>query len=164
MASASSLFNPTVELRMVFVVLGTPIPKGSMRSYGFINKAGQLRAATTNDNEKTRPWQQQIAREAFLMRGHNGPILEPVVLELDFYFQPPKAFAKGRSRLAPAVSRNDLDKLQRAVMDGLKAGGIYKDDGQVVDIVARKRFAGGWGDPHGTSGLPRAAIKVGRLV
>lgn len=98
-----------------------------------------------------------------MVRGHQAPIEEPVVLEVRFYFPRPKSAKK--SVFVPCVAKNDIDKLLRAIMDGLKAGGAFRDDGQVTDIDhMKKRFAGGWGDPEGERGLPRATIKVGRIV
>jgi Holliday junction resolvase RusA-like endonuclease len=39
------------------------------------------------------------------------------------------------------VTRPDLDKLTRAVMDALTTAGAYRDDAQVTDLVVRKRYA-----------------------
>jgi Holliday junction resolvase RusA-like endonuclease len=39
------------------------------------------------------------------------------------------------------TGRPDVDKLQRAILDGLKSGGAYHDDAQVVAVNAVKSFA-----------------------
>jgi hypothetical protein len=38
------------------------------------------------------------------------------------------------------VKKPDVDKLLRSVMDGLKAGGAYRDDAQVTEIVRLGKF------------------------
>lgn len=49
----------------------------------------------------------------------------------------------------------DLDKYVRNTLDGLKEAGVYKDDGQVVELWASKRYA--TDDP---SGAPGAYVQV----
>jgi crossover junction endodeoxyribonuclease RusA len=38
------------------------------------------------------------------------------------------------------VVRPDLDKLVRAVLDALSEAGVWRDDAQVVSVVARKAY------------------------
>ena len=42
----------------------------------------------------------------------------------------------------PTGNHGDLDKLVRATLDGLTEGGVWTDDKLVVELLARKRFAG----------------------
>jgi crossover junction endodeoxyribonuclease RusA len=77
-------------------------------------------------------WRADIARHAELS-GHK-PVVGGIAIELDFIFIPPKSV----KREAPWV-KPDLDKLIRAVLDGL-SGVAYEDDCQVVTITAHKHY------------------------
>jgi Holliday junction resolvase RusA-like endonuclease len=50
----------------------------------------------------------------------------------------PKSAAK---KLVYPTTKPDVDKLARAVLDGLVAGGAMKDDAQVSMVIAEKRYA-----------------------
>jgi crossover junction endodeoxyribonuclease RusA len=69
----------------------------------------------------------------------------PVRIELQFVMPRPKATPKRST--PPAVKKPDLDKLTRAVLDAI-TGVSYRDDSQVVDLVASKRIAE-LGEPPG---------------
>lgn len=60
----------------------------------------------------------------------------PLLARLDVYLQAP---AKSKFGQWPA-GKPDLDKLQRAVGDGLTAGGLIKDDARIVAWRARKHW------------------------
>lgn len=75
-------------------------------------------------------WRDQIA-EAF--RNHHI-VTHPIGLDLTFIVKQPATVR----RPLPSV-RPDLDKYVRAVMDALTKV-VYVDDGQVCDILARKRY------------------------
>jgi len=62
------------------------------------------------------------------------PHLEPVEINLEFTMLRPRTV----TRLEPSVAP-DLDKLIRAVLDGLTAI-AYRDDGQVVRLTAAKIY------------------------
>ena len=61
----------------------------------------------------------------------------PVRVQIDFTLPKPKSTPK---KVTWPAKRPDLDKLVRAVLDGLVAGGAIHDDGQVVYLVATKMF------------------------
>ena len=152
---------PVWEARYSFEVLGEPVPKGSMKGFPIRRSNGKMGVALTNANPKTRAFEAEIAKEAFLVRGHNATIEEPVYLAMQFFMRRPKSAPK--RVIVPSVSKNDADKLQRTLFDGLKKGGIYRDDGQVVGGEFMKLFAGGWGDPD-PNGVPRLCVEVRRLI
>ena len=106
------------------------------------------------------PWQDAIQRVAFLTRGHQERLDEPVTLTLTFFLPRPPSVPK--SRLAPHT-KPDLDKLVRAVLDAMTKAGIYKDDSRVVSMTVHKRYAGGWGD-ESLFPRPRVVVQVGRLA
>lgn len=118
-----------------FVVVGTPVPQGSMKS-----QRGKVRHS---DGERLHNWREAI-RGACLeeMRRETAPIWTPwegpVELNIYFVYKPPtKADSEQRKLTSP-----DLDKLTRAVLDAL-TGTLYVDDRQVVALEARKDY-GQW--------------------
>ncbi len=77
-------------------------------------------------------WRADIARNAELF-GFK-PIASAVKVQLDFVMSKPKS----AKRAFPSV-KPDLDKLVRAVLDGL-TGVVYEDDSQVILISASKTY------------------------
>jgi len=138
---------------LTFTVYGVPIPQGSTRA--FIPK-GWTRPIVTADNAKTKPWRQAIVDSAREQMRGCGPLLGPVELTVRFYLPRPKSAPK---RVLVPAKLPDLDKLVRAVCDALTAAGVWRDDAQVVQVLASKAFAGGVADPD-PNGVPRATIEV----
>jgi Holliday junction resolvase RusA-like endonuclease len=84
-------------------------------------------------------WRADIARNAELS-GYK-PVQGAVKVEIDFIFNRPKSVTREFPTVAP-----DLDKLTRAVLDGL-TGVAYVDDAQVILIQAVKTYGintGAW--------------------
>jgi Holliday junction resolvase RusA-like endonuclease len=112
-------------------VPGIPLPQGSMAL--FHDKKGK--AYITSTNPKLKGWREIIAErvkgcgEAFVTNG-------PVKLVLLFYLPKPPSV----TRLLPWC-RPDLDKLARAVCDGITDAGVWSDDGRVVALCAEKVYA-----------------------
>jgi len=140
--------------RLEFVVYGTPIPKGSTRAF---MRPGMRFPIVTNDNAKTKPWQESVVAAAREILGERPPLEGPVVLYVHFFLPRPQSAPR---RVVEPVKKPDLDKLLRAVKDGLTRAGVYRDDAQVVCVVASKAFAGGVHDRLGASGSPRACIGI----
>lgn len=75
------------------------------------------------------------------------PILGPVRVEIDFYVTRPPSIKRGK-REFPIVPP-DVDKLCRAVNDGLNQGPdgkanngrLWGDDSQIVELEAHKFYA-----------------------
>ena len=139
---------------IAFTAYGIPTPQGSMR--GFVPK-GWGRPVLTSDNKRLRPWRQAIVDACRQELAGRPPIEGPVAVELVFYLPRPKSAPR---RVLHPAKKPDLDKLVRAALDALTAAGAWRDDSQVVDVVARKRFAGGVFDPAAEVGVPRATIGV----
>jgi Holliday junction resolvase RusA-like endonuclease len=59
-----------------------------------------------------------------------------VELVADFYVRRPKGLPK---RWVHAIKKPDLDKLLRAIGDGL-TGVVWRDDSQVISISATKHY------------------------
>lgn len=122
-----------------FFVPGIPQPKGSARSY--VSKRGRL--STVQDNRgKLEPWQAAVGWRA-KAQGLR-PVRGAVSVSAGFRFPRPKGHygKRGLRPSAPAhhTVKPDLDKLSRAILDGL-TGIAFVDDSQVVILDVRKEWA-----------------------
>lgn len=125
-----------------FEVIGSPITQGSMTSLG---KGRPM----IHDNEaELKPWRHSIGWHARSARVPWWMLTGPKAVSLVFYLDKPKSYPK---RIVYPVAKHDIDKLVRAVLDALTHI-LYDDDGQVVDLTARKRY-----------GEPRVLITVESL-
>ena len=110
---------------------GIPAPQGSKRHVGGGRMVEQSRAVG--------PWREAVRAETQrVMRGHM-PIAGPVYVQIIFGLPRPKSLPKSQCH---PVKRPDIDKLARAVLDGMVSGGAFPDDSQVVHLHAEKRYAG----------------------
>lgn len=107
-----------------FFVKGRPVPQGSLK---FI-QGRPIHARATD----LAVWRADIARNA--EQAGYKPLEGGMRIDLMFVFHTPKTV----KRIAPWV-KPDLDKLIRAVLDGL-TGVAYEDDCQVVAISASKSY------------------------
>ncbi len=137
-------------------VFGTAAPQGSTRA--FLPK-GWKRPIVTADSKRTKPWRQAIVDVARDWAATHGPWTREIALELAVVFYLPRPKSAPRRVTEPAT-RPDLDKLIRSIGDALTDAGVWTDDAQVVETMARKVFAGGPRDPLGAAGPPRAEIIV----
>jgi Holliday junction resolvase RusA-like endonuclease len=136
-----------------FTVLGRAQPAGSKRQVTN-RKTGQT--FVVDDNPRSRPWKELVTSAAVDAMGAragatgcHGALEGALLLEVDFYLARPAGhFGTGRNRGIvrdsappfPAV-RPDVTKLLRGLEDAL-TGVVWRDDAQVVDQIARKRY--GW--------------------
>ena len=128
---------------ITFDVRGTPRPQGSMRLHKLPN--GGTAARYPAAVYEWRAIVQQAAADAMLGR---APILGAVQLGLGFDLPRPLGhFGTGRNAgsIRPSAAQYptvapDLDKLCRCVADALTDAGVWKDDSQVVTLVAAKRY------------------------
>jgi Holliday junction resolvase RusA-like endonuclease len=140
---------------IAFTVLGEPVPQGSSRAF-YVPKLN--RAVITNANPRTRIWRSSVSDAARSARGDALP-LEGVGVEVlvEFYLPRPASAPK---RVTVPAKKPDVDKLLRAILDGITDAGVWRDDAQVVRVVATKVFAAGAFDPRGVAGVPRAEVRV----
>lgn len=117
---------------ITFTVLGKAQPQGSVRAFMVGGKP-----RLTSDNEKMKPWRQQVGWAALEARGeffaHRNT---PVRAIYSFYLAPPQKLPKGRTR---ATAKPDVDKLIRAISDAL-TGVVWEDDSQLVEVTAKKQY------------------------
>ena len=87
-------------------------------------------------DKRTRLAEKQIAAEG--KGSFSGePMSGPVLLEVDFFFNPPKAMRKDVPYWRP--KRPDLDNLLKTVKDALQPW-AFNDDAQVVCTLCRKIY------------------------
>src|SRR5579859_1867130 len=102
-------------------VAGLPAAQGSKRHVG----GGRM----IEMSKAVGPWREAVRAETQRAMASTPPLAGPVMVRISFWLPKPKSAPK--SRIYPAT-RPDLDKLARAVLDGLTAGGAWGDDGQVI--------------------------------
>lgn len=99
---------------------------------GFVVKG---KAVLTSSNKNLKGWEQKIAKHFEEVR--DGDVLEgPVAFHLRFSFA-----AEPAKRGTQMTKTPDLDKLVRAVLDGVTKSGVIEDDRFVVALVATKVYS-----------------------
>jgi Holliday junction resolvase RusA-like endonuclease len=133
----------TVEL-FQFWVPGVPIPQGSKIAGVTKDKRPYLR---DSNGDALKPWRRLVAASA--AEAYTGPQIDGAVsVVIEFLF----VRGKTVTREFPSV-KPDLDKLERAILDGLTDSKVWGDDSQVVDLSSRKRYGVSAG----------ACVRVGRV-
>lgn len=110
-----------------FAVIGQPIPQGSMKSYG--------RGRMVPDNPLLYPWRKKIAASIRAQVPGAFPIFEkhtPVIVTAVFTVRAPKNVRKTQANYPS--KKPDLDKLLRALFDGIGDAGLWVDDGQATRL------------------------------
>lgn len=108
---------------------GEPIPQGSKSA-----RVTNGRAVMWDANPHLKRWREAIAQAAW--RATNGEQIDsPCAVTVWFYFERPKSVTRAHMSVKP-----DIDKLCRAVLDGL-GDSILSDDSRVVELSARKQYA-----------------------
>lgn len=125
--------STTPDRGVAFVVHGTPAPQGSKRAFVVGN-----RARIVEDSKKSAPWRDSVAAAGIEAMAGALPLDSAVEVSITFLFVRPPSVSE-KNRPLPSVMP-DIDKLARAVLDGLTAGGVVTDDARVVDLHARKRY------------------------
>lgn len=130
------------ELRPLSLsIVGVPVPKGSKSLF---------RGRMVESSKAWPAWLQLLRDEsAIAMRQDRHPLFQgPVSVTLTFVLPKPQ-----RPRSPFHVTKPDLDKLIRGVLDGLTKI-VWYDDAQVFEIVAVKRY------PHSPTDRTRVDIDV----
>lgn len=136
---------------LTFTVYGIAQQMGSKRA--FVPK-GWTRPIITDSNRNLKTWQTLVAEVAQCAIRDLPPqerrlLLDGVRLTVAFYFPRPKSLGK---RVTVHLKAPDLDKAVRALGDALSQI-VFRDDVQVVDLIAMKRYA-----PAGE--VPRVEVRV----
>jgi crossover junction endodeoxyribonuclease RusA len=118
-----------------FSVFGVPQPQGSSKA--FMPKGARY-PTVTSDNVNLKGWRHLVASAAQQHAPSTGLIAEPVRVTLWFELVRPRSLPKKR---AHHTTKPDVDKLARGILDAL-TGILLRDDSQVVELLAQKRYAG----------------------
>lgn len=71
------------------------------------------------------------------------PLTNEIAIKIDFFYDIPKSWNKKKKAAAKwHTNKPDIDNLIKTVLDALN-GIAFKDDSQVVHIVARKQYCNG---------------------
>ena len=141
-----------------FFVPGEPVEKGSTKSF-YIKKLD--RVVTTAKNPKTKPWEGLVAmyaEQAGASQFREDDTHIGYYVEVDFYKSPPKS-QPIKYRLA--LTRPDLDKYERAILDGI-TGVLMSDDSKVIGLYCEKYFKE-FNEHEGHEGQPGAYVKVSKV-
>ena len=111
-----------------FFVPGIPAPQGSKTGY----VVGGRAVVVDKNPAVLKPWRVAIAAYASNYRVDPGP----VQVALIFVMPRPK-----RPKYPVPATKPDIDKLVRAVLDGLVQGKLIEDDSLVVSLIASERYS-----------------------
>lgn len=136
-------------------VPGTPVPQGSMRSFG---KGWMVY------RDDLKPWRNRVRAE-YVRQAGSQAIEGPVSMRVMFVLPRPDGhYGTGRNagtikpsyQDAPCTVKPDLDKLTRSIGDALTLDkgdltGLprpFQDDSQITHLDARKRYVRDGETPH----------------
>lgn len=118
---------------------GQPVPQGSMTCVG----RGGFHNVQPSNRKELGYWRRKVVEGGQHLLGKvGGTLVGPIGVEVTFTVprpasvppaQRPWPFRKGGGT-------GDVDKLARAVLDGLTDARLIADDAQVVELVARKVY------------------------
>lgn len=131
---------PSIE----FTVTGLPVPQGSLRA--ILPKRSARPVVIHARSQALAVWRASVAYAAQRALGGLPPVaVGPVALSGMFILPRPRSApqglrtAKQRLQWERPWRKPDLDKLTRALLDGL-TGVLFADDGQVVHLNLSKAY------------------------
>lgn len=132
---------------ITFTIPGEPVAKGRARSFV---RNGHVAHYTP---DKTARYENLVKLAAQQAMAEVAPIDGAVALTVRAFFSIPKSWSLKKQRSAALgeimhTKRPDLDNVVKAIKDGAN-GVAWKDDSQVVDVRASKRY-----------GTPRVEVEV----
>lgn len=119
---------------ITFRVVSTPVAKGSVRAFML-----RGRPVLTSTSRNLKAWEGAVADAARAAI----PALYPrgVGVRVAIVFVLPRTVSLPKTKTRDHTTKPDIDKLLRALLDGL-TGIAYADDAQVCRAVVDKRYAG----------------------
>lgn len=140
------------ETDLRFRVDGLPVPQGSHRSVPtgqhFSPRTGQMERThrIIDSNPNLMPWRARVVAEA--VRAHRGrpPFNGEVFVLLWFGFPYLNRHLKMDGSIRPSAptlkrTKPDIDKLERAILDGLVEAGVIVEDGRVCGVLKFKGYS-----------------------
>lgn len=142
----------TTQSGLALTVYGIPAPQGSKRAFAVRGKGGVPTgrvAVIESSHDRVRSWRQAVIDACTGYHGAMWPLDGPLILTVTFWLPRPKNhYGSGRNAAvlrpsAPQVPARppDLSKLVRSTEDALTDAGAWRDDAQIVDCTAAKRWA-----------------------
>jgi Holliday junction resolvase RusA-like endonuclease len=164
---------------LTIVAYGKAATQGSAKA---ILSRSTGRPMLKKDNEKSQDeWRANVRDEVRKAMDGRAPLEGPVVLAITF--TRPKPVSAPKRKPTWPHRKPDWDKLARAVSDGLKDGGAYKDDAQVVRAMVIKDYPVAhedyrapdldvsaeymtllWGGPGDLLNIPGVVIRLAHLT
>jgi crossover junction endodeoxyribonuclease RusA len=128
---------------ITLVVYGLPAPQGSKTK---LPNGAMVDGGSKEARSRHRDWRSAVADAAHKTAQGRRPLDGPLMLEVEFRFPMPASRPKREQTAGriPKQSAPDLDKLVRALGDGLTAGGLIRDDARIWMILASKVEVIGW--------------------
>ena len=125
---------------LAFTVHGLPSPAGSKRAFIHRNTG---RAVVVDDAARSKEWKTRVNETAVEAMGGAELWTEALAVKALFVFPRPKGHF-GKRGLRPSapkqhIVRPDVDKLSRAILDGMK-GAVYRDDAQIIRKTVTKQY------------------------
>lgn len=108
-------------------VPGTPVPQGSKSAF----VVGRRAVITDQNKTRLKPWRATVSEYTDTGHSFDGP----VAVRLLFVMPKPQ-----RPRWARPAVKPDIDKLARAVLDGITDAGLIEDDARVVTLTVHKEY------------------------
>ncbi len=132
---------------VIFVIPGEPVAKGRARSFV---RNGHVAHYTP---DKTARYENLVKLAAQQAMGDKTPTEGAVALIVKAFMSIPASWSQKKQRAAALgeitpTKRPDLDNIVKAIKDGAN-GVTWRDDSQVVDVRASKRY-----------GTPRIEVEV----
>jgi crossover junction endodeoxyribonuclease RusA len=136
----STILTANCPNSFTFTVLGKPAPQGSKRHVG--------KGVMVESSKRCKPWRQDVRHTAIelLPDGWHARMEDAMLLSIAFVFARPKNHFRTNGELKPSAPKHcvsrigDVDKLSRAVLDGL-TGICFQDDAAVISLTATRRYA-----------------------
>jgi Holliday junction resolvase RusA-like endonuclease len=129
-----------------FEILGLPSPQGSKTR---MPNGAMVEGSSKTGRAKQKSWRASVvetARDIAEQDDVQAPLDGPLVIHAEFRLPMPRSRRKAdRERgWAPCTVKPDVDKLARGLLDGLKQGGLIRDDARVCTLHVCKIEVDGW--------------------
>lgn len=118
-------------MTVTFFVAGVPVPQGSKTAF----VVGKRAVLTDANKDKLRPWRAEVTRVAGEAWAGRESLAGAVSVDVRFVFERPKTVKRDTPHVKP-----DIDKLLRALFDGVTDAKVWVDDAQVVRVNATKVY------------------------
>jgi crossover junction endodeoxyribonuclease RusA len=119
-------------LNLSIFVPGHPAPQGSKRHVG--------NGVMIESSKNVKPWRSDIRSALIDSAGQPRAWFDGAV-SCTLVFIMPRPVSTPKRSTPPATKKPDVDKLARALLDAIGSAGVWRDDSQVVELLASKRLA-----------------------